>query len=520
MTNFAPAQPAWHRHVLWPTALLGALGLIVSAGCSTVEKTSHAALKSLTAGAQNPDDSAPAFDSIGRRVRFDGGGLLMGQSDALAYTPETLLQTVCQLAHEEQSTSITRLIRDYPDVAVEVLQSPNWTVAELPQLLAIAAVLDEFLESPGFWSGFVSGQFDAGAEAVKVLERKRRAWQDLENNRPQQVLEAGLSKSLSQSTHPMIKADCYRIEAIAAIMHGEPEQSLKLASLALEEIGERCPWYASKLKLLYGEFLRHADRPDDWKSVWSSAVVTHSQLLQTRKIRDPSFWNSAASLRPAGLDWPAEAIESLKQFLSSNHYPVPAVGSASNNEAVLWETVGVLHLGRDEGKNSVLAFKKSEASLADSALRDEIQLLEARAMVAAGQPGAASAILIRMASSQGDNTVGQRAKAILGSMKLQNGSAAQGLGLLQSALIDTTGWPVSDRLQAQADFGLAQLMNGRESAGIATLEAVEKEFQESGLHDQARMCLLNLAAYYETTRQPKPHDETIARIEDLERVCW
>lgn len=73
-------------------------------------------------------------------------------------------------------------------------------------------------------------------------------------------------------------------------------------------------------------------------------------------------------------------------------------------------------------------------------------------MIDGGQPGPASAILIGLGS--GENVLADRARAILASLKLQNGSLAQGMNLLQVAIETSNQWPTSERLRAQADMGL------------------------------------------------------------------
>ena len=77
---------------------------------------------------------------------------------------------------------------------------------------------------------------------------------------------------------------------------------------------------------------------------------------------------------------------------------------------------------------------------------------QALAMIDGGQQGPASAILLRLGSQS--SLLGDRAKAILATLKLQNGSLAQGMNLLQSAIKTSSQWPAHERLRAQADYGL------------------------------------------------------------------
>ena len=189
-----------------------------------------------------------------------------------------------------------------------------------------------------------------------------------------------------------------------------------------------------------------------------------------------------------------------------------------DDEAVIWATIGVQRLTRHESQDAILAFKKSEALTSGKTLKAELQLQQAIAMIDAGQPGPASAILLRLTSTSSTSFIGDRAKAVLAAMKLQNGSLAQGMNLLQSAIASCKQWPESESLRAQADYGLSYLMLGKEQRGISLLDHVHEQFMKRQEYDQANQCLWNIATYYEKTEQVQKLRDVRAKLKQMESL--
>ena len=186
----------------------------------------------------------------------------------------------------------------------------------------------------------------------------------------------------------------------------------------------------------------------------------------------------------------------------------------TDSEAVIWAIVGTQSLKRHESQNAILAFKKSEALVGSNSLKEELQMQQALAMIDGGQPGPGSAILLRLGSKS--TLLGDRAKAILATLKLQNGSLAQGMNLLQSAIKTSSQWPMAERLRAQADYGLAFLMRGKEEQGIKLLNSVYSQFVAEKSFDHASQCLENIATYYQKTDQTAKYKSIAARMKRLE----
>ena len=208
--------------------------------------------------------------------------------------------------------------------------------------------------------------------------------------------------------------------------------------------------------------------------------------MAERGLNDPSFWKKAAFLRPVSTPWPDQVIERLEKALAKEGLRFPA-SKSTDKEAVVWAIVGTQSLKRHESQNAILSFKKCEALVGDRSLKEELQMQQALSMIDSGQQGPASAILLRLGST--NSLVGDRAKAILATLKLQNGSLAQGMNLLQSAIASSAQWPAAERLRAQADYGLAYLMRGKEEQGVSLINQVYGEFVRHKNFDHAAQCL-------------------------------
>jgi hypothetical protein len=264
---------------------------------------------------------------------------------------------------------------------------------------------------------------------------------------------------------------------------------------------------------LLGEAFRHANQLEQWQKSWLTAIELQSQYAVEGELKDPAFWSKAAFLRPVSAEWPAEVIGQLEHSLRNENLEF-GFSESSIDEAVVWATIGIQSLKRHESQNSILAFKKSEALVNGVSLREELQMQQALAMIDGGQQGPASAILLRLGSQP--SLLGDRAKAILATLKLQNGSLAQGMNLLQSAIKTSSQWPAHERLRAQADYGLAYLMRGREEQGIGLLNYVYDEFIKLQSYEDASQCLANIATYYEKTDQKAKHRIALKKLQSFE----
>ncbi len=463
----------------------------------------------------NAEGAEPA-EATAETIRWDAGGVVLGEADAGCFSPTEFVGVIESLIQENHLQSTRRLVRQYPDTALRVLQESE-SVADHSQALAlIANHFDQLFGDEDSEASFGSMvAFLQTRDGTEVLANRNRCWDALRSHRPDDVLTLKFSRSLPSRAGAMVEAESLRLEAIALMMKGKSSQSIDRLDRAIRLVRRHHPYVTANWLLLLGEFHRHADEPEPWKSNWARAVEMQSELLARKRVEDPSFWNRAAYLRPAGEDWPQATLDNFRQYIASWQTMPDSMVAAAHGETLVWLAVGLQHLARDEGQNAVLAFKKSEAVATSQQIAPELQLLQARALTSAGQPGVASAILIRLASAGGSAHLEDRAKAVLGSLKLQNGAILQGSNLIEDARRTADEWPALDRLKAQADFALALLIRGREKDGIALMEQTESEFASLQQWEQVLQCRENLVTYFESKKSPERLQAAQARLQEL-----
>lgn len=443
------------------------------------------------------------------------GGLSLGDTDNLAFTPEALSRMLNELLEAERWNSLRRLIGLYPDIVTQILMGNEGGSLSSPQLIEVARLVDKQWGGTGndTWHSFIVATNSDGQSSGFVRSRNQ-FMRILENGEPDKALDLRLVQSQNGKWPVIARAEAHRLEGVAHMMlehHGKSVDHFAKA-IALLKFGH--PYQASKIALLLGESQRHVGDLDNWKSSWELAIDIQSRWLDLRGLKDPAFWKQAAFLRPASTAWPSEVIGRLENSLRNDNLDFGS-NQTTDVEAVVWATIGTQSLKRHESQNAILALKKSEALVvANLSLKEELQMQQALAMIDGGQQGPASAILLRLGSKS--SLLGDRAKAILATLKLQNGSLAQGMNLLQSAIKTSNQWPTSERLRAQADYGLSYLMLGREEEGIALLNQVNDEFVKHKSYGHAAQCLTNIATYYEKTDQRAKHRLAVARIKQLE----
>jgi ATP/maltotriose-dependent transcriptional regulator MalT len=173
-------------------------------------------------------------------------------------------------------------------------------------------------------------------------------------------------------------------------------------------------------------------------------------------------------------------------------------------------------LARNEPQVALLAFKRADTATADALVQDQLRLEEAKCLSRLGQAGAATAILMAMAKKP-EPRLARPALALLGSIKLQSGQTEFGQKLLQRALEQEPAidWP--QRGEAEADFGLACLIQGDEQAGLRWLHEAQHRFEAAGQHELLTKSLWNEASYFEHQGQHKAEAATVnARLRSLE----
>lgn len=490
-------------------------------GCSLFnidsEKTDTDLLKKSildSAAVPSPDKHYDSSGSpITEKLRL-AGGLALGDTGNLAFTAESLSVVVQEMVESGRWNSLRNIVTLYPDIATKIMWGEGSSQLSSSQREVLARAMDVqwIKEGKDTWQAFVKQQYNQG-KAGSHLENRNRFLSFLQVNDTNSAFSIQLSKSAQKSKSQIAEAEALRLEGIAYLMIEDYENSIKFLSRARTLQEQSQPIQASHTGLLLGEAFRHSDKLEQWQESWLKAIDLQSQYAVEVGLKDPAFWSKAAFLRPVSAKWPSDVIGRLEHSLRNENLEF-GFSESSIDEAVIWATIGTQSLKRHESQNSILAFKKSEALVNGVSLREELQMQQALAMIDGGQQGPASAILLRLGSQP--SLLGDRAKAILATLKLQNGSLAQGMNLLQSAIKTSSQWPVHERLRAQADYGLAYLMRGREEQGIDLLNYVYDEFLKLQSYEDASQCLANIATYYEKTDQKAKHRIAIKKLQSLE----
>ncbi len=509
--------------------LLGTLLILTGFACSPFKSDSKPLSSSLAENERSSKQRLNKLNSIktdstspelSRKLRWDGGGVFLGETDSVVFTSREFVATVGELAREHRFKSIHHLVHKYPDVALKSLQEFNPGVDDRTSISLIAESFQKQwcqaqVTSQANWTGYVL----LADTQPSIFDAKLQCWQYLGQQQVSKALELNLPKLAAKSSNLAMSAELQRLQAIALMLDDQIEAAINQLQQSIQSSEKLCAYQSQQSQLLLGEFYRHSGQLEKWKSTWQTSVATQSQLLPERGLMDPTFWSRAAFLRPSGIEWPAAVIDNTRNYLVSQElFGADELLNVQNDESLIWLTIGLQHLARLEGQDALLALKKSEAATSNSKIVDQLRLQQARALVLSAQPGAASAILIRLITTNEGQLIADRAKAILGAMKLQNGAISQGVNLIQDSLHSSEHWPRDERLRAQADDALARLVVGREAEALAQLSATLQEFIADGDVDQAYQCLWNKAKYFEKTDQPKLLQQSLAELQDFEKL--
>ena len=462
---------------------------------------------------ETADSTAPA-----NKFRWDGGGVVLGEVDQPALTVSEFRVTLTELYDQQRERSFQNLVRRYPDIACETLQSMNAESLGNPVLRKLAECLDEYLspDTPFFSPAFQTSDGSWGP----YWDKRAKCWQAIQSGEPAMATKLNLLQHKPRPPATYLRLEDIRLVAIAHMMAGQSESAMRLMEQGVDEFQSAPRYVLAKMWLLQGEMYRHAGQHDKWRASWQQAVKERALLVNTAGIADPQFWHRAAFARPSQLSWPMECIEPLRAYLTQHGVPfrIDADLGTDYREAIVWGAVGLMHLDRDEGQSAVLCFKKAEALIQDRPVAGALQLYQARGLIGAGQPGPASSILIRIIGQHPGADLAGRAQAILGAIKVQNGAIDQGNNLLELALANSDHWPDIERQLAQADLALVKLMSGQTEEGLQGLESAYELFAQSQRWDHAYQCLWNMARFHELTQHDDLHHQAQLRLAAFESV--
>jgi tetratricopeptide (TPR) repeat protein len=460
----------------------------------------------------------PGVPVKSKQVVTGGACLVLGEAEKPALSREMFFRRVNDLLAAERFESARRFIRRYPDLARETLRNATNADAGSAALQLIAQVHDQQCGSSDpaeSWLALLQ-QRAAHPELFVAYERARQQFLDLLHNGRAQ--EAITLLSGRRAPAVLLEIDAHQLLGEASLLNDKPAEAVASLAKALEYAQSDHPYQAVQVMLLLGEAERRAGKTAEGTGTWQQAVLLCGQLV-TRPVpvRDPMLWERASYVRPAQSSWPDPVLKQLIPPDTQARTPVqPASAQTGLDEAWLWVHVGRWHLERNESQAALIAFKRAESLSIDQHFQEQMQLLQARALIQLQQRDAAMGLLTRLGSNQNSPTAAP-ALAMLGSAKLQDGSPEQTLALLKKAVEESpsTSWP--GRGEAEADLGLAYLMTGNEAAGLRWLHSGQRRFEAAQDHEVLVLSLNNEALYFENTKRPADAARIRERVKLLEK---
>jgi tetratricopeptide (TPR) repeat protein len=482
----------------WAVFALASLTLL---GCSSIS------WKPFASKVDDPAVKKPPL-SQGTHVKTGSDGLVLGDAEQPACTPQQFVERVDELGRAKRFKEAVRWIQRYPDVALVVLREPSAVRAERGVLETVAQAHDEQCSRcapENTWSAIYADRSAHGDRYAGYDERRQQFMIHLQNGRLKEALQLGLSEA-GQAVHGTLTAiDALRLTGIACELDGRPKDAVAAFQRGLQLTGRDHPYQTLNLLLLASDAQRRAGDLLAAERAWQDTAHLASDLVTgPHPVIDPILWERISYLRPANCPWPGEVRHTLSEVnVAFGIVADPrqsAESIASTDEAPLWTAIGHWRLARNESQAALVALKRAETLTSQPYAASRLQLSQTKALIRLGQMPAASAILIHLAGNS-DPLISHPAMAMLGTAKLQQGSAQEGFNLLHNAVEEDSAavWP--EWAEAEADLGLAYLMIGDEASGLRWLHQAQQSFEAAGQQQALVQCLENEAAFLEQAKK-------------------
>ncbi len=494
------------------TLLCAALLVVAQAGCTLLP--------------QEGMSLNPARPAAATGVGVDSDGFVLGEAEGAALPPEQLLAEVAELLAEKRAASARRLVQRYPDVAWELLRGAPPAVADVKALHAVAVAHDaqcvRGADGAG-WEAMLADRAERPESFRQYAERRAEFLAKLRQGPPGKAPDVKLAPPTIDQPSSLLAIDSLQLTGAALLRGNQPAEAAEAYRRAVEAAADRYPYYEAQLRLTLSEALRHSGRISDADVAWLGAVNAAGDLLAGQPgVFDPGFWQRAAYHRPVHQPWPAEltgrlaALSRQYGLLHDDPTPAPTAGAYQPaDERFVWACIGHWRLERGEPEAALVALKRAYTLAASPRDRQQLELAQAKALLALDQSPAAAAILVALSEGP-DQQIARQAMATLGTLRLEAGNTKHGFTFLQRALEegDPVDWP--GRAGSEADLGLAYLMMGNEQAGLRWLHGAQARFEARGAHDHLLQSLENELAYMEQTKKRSEARALRQRIEQLE----
>lgn len=422
------------------------------------------------------------------KVRSDGACLQLGELQQPVIAPEALAAKAFEHLIAGRAETARRHVQRFPDVSEELLRGCDPARAGDSGVLFVAAVQDAVRGDTAWqtWLRDLAGPNKAyAAKRAAVVAH----------------LRAGKTKAAAEANLPahapagLARIDALRLHGQALLLNDHAKESTAAFAEAAT-LAEADAYQSAQCLLLLGESQRRAGQTAEAKATWTRAVEAAGRLLERPEpVIDPGLWERAAYLKPVEAVWPEAVLRSFVR-IASRRVIASGPAGATNPEAWVWIVSGQARAERGELHAALAAITRAETMTTDPALRDGLAVSQARVLLLLGQSQPAASVLVAVTGHTASPHAASAA-ALLGALKLADGTNDQALSLLRRAVENTAvNWP--GRGEAEADLGLAYLTAGDATTGLKWLASAREKFQAEGEFELMLRSWDNEARYWDS----------------------
>jgi hypothetical protein len=404
----------------------------------------------------------------------------------------------------EGPLGLDRLVRRWPDIALELMRDGVATPADLPTLLAIADSYDRTGETADPAAGWHA--------ALDIAASQRDAYGPYRTMRVHllaifqsgQFAEAAKLDpvaTLPAGAPPAFQTEALRLAGLSALLNDHPDRAADCFARAAAW-SRKAPHHVQfEIGLLQSEAQRRMDSPQA-AATWQAAVISGAD------VRDPDLWERAILTRPGTTPWPAQAA------IGSAGEP-DFDGSSPPDTADVLIGIGKMRLVRGATQAALLAFSRADSETTNPGKKSLAQLYRVQSMIVLQTVASAIPMLDGLMKSS-DPRIAVRAQALEGDIYCRIlGDSARGIPMLRDALNNASSgdWPGKSRLFA--NLALYDLIAGNDHDGLRLLHMAQAQFEADSQWEDLANSLLDEAAYLRSADQGNDADAVQRRADEI-----
>jgi len=478
------------------TAFCAIAAMLMLSSCASAPSNST----SSTPQARTPivlPPSGPEHVSVDSRWACSG-------NESRISTGELLDRARAQIAGGAGGTGVDHLVRQWPDVTLDLLRaSATEPQANQPTLFAIASAYDHAFGTDDFagWCAVLSAADSNNSPFLQFRNARAATLELFTAGRIDGAAKVDLAATLPADAPKALRAEAYRLAGIGALLANNPHLAAdRLSQAEIYAIGGS-RHIQFEITLLVAEAERRNGRIGPSAAAWQAAVIAGAD------IRDPDLWDRAMLLKPDDISWPPDA--------ASTAADEPSLAPGTIDSATVLIGIGKMRLARGSPQAALLEFSHAEAETTLPSEKELAELYRAQTMIALRQAGSALPVLDVLINTP-DPYVSARASVVEGDLwcRVLN-DRARGITLMRDGLDrpEAGDWPGKDRFIA--NLALYCLLEAKDDEGIKLLHQAQARFQAAGSWDDLANSLKNEAAYFRFAGKDADADQIQKRADDL-----